>query len=654
MIRILRTLGLSIAIVVALAWPASAHAGLVSSEPANGATVATAPDAITMTFTEPPDASLSVVSVLGAGGTPIAAGSPERIGATGLRVALPSRLSDGVYTVDWRVVSAADGHLTAGVIAFGVGTSAGTVTAAPQPGTPAPSVLSIVAKVLLYAGLMLLVALAVVGLGAFRGALGSASVLGMVAALLALAGAILLIAAERSTVGVSANDLLRSDAGRPLLWLLVAVLAADALAVIAAARRWPPAWWLAGVAAGVAMLIRATGSHAAAANPAWTQEALQWLHFLSAGAWIGGIVLLVVLLRERRGQPAPVVEAGRFSNVATVLVGVILVTGSLRAVQELGGLGELAHVFSSSYGTVLTVKVLLALGLIALGAVNRQRSIPRLRDDAAPLRRIATVEVVAAVGVLALTATLTGLAPERPGTRPPTTRPVTASGADFATTMRVTLEVAPGEPGANDFTARVTDYDTGTPLEPDEFTLRVASVTRPDVAASTITLSQDHTMGTWTAHATALSFPGTWNVTAIVRTGATSTEIPLVLQTRVAGATVATSVASGQPTLITTTFADGTSLQTYVDPGAAGVNQVHVTAFASGGGSELALRDATIVAIPAGGDPRRLDANRLDPGHFVANATLEDGDWTFDIVADARTGNALEATWSQTIGRDGG
>jgi copper transport protein len=656
--RVLGTLGPAIAIVVMLAGPASAHAGLVSSDPANGATVASAPGAITMTFTEPPDASLSVVTVLDAGGNPIAAGTPERTGATGLRVALLSGLGDGVYTVNWRVVSAADGHLTAGVIAFGVGTSPGAVTAAPQPGAPAPSVLSVVAKILLYAGLMLLVAVAVVGLGAFRGTLEATNVVAMVAAVLSLAGAVLFVFAERSTVGVSMSDLLRSDAGRSLRWLLVGVLAADALAVLAVARRrWRPVLWAAGAAGAVAMLIRASGSHAAAAQPAWTQETLQWFHFLAAGAWIGGILLLVLLIRQHRDDPAPVGEARRFSNIATVAVGVILVTGSFRAVHELGGLKELAHLFSSAYGTVLTIKVVIVLGLISLGAVNRQRSIPRLAEDAKPLRRVASMELVAAVGVLALTATLTGLAPARSAqanTGPVTPPSVTVTGSDFATTTRVSLEVAPGTPGANDFTARVADYDTGAPAGADEVALRVASVTRPDVAAATVPLSLDRATDAWTADATAISFPGTWNVTAIVRTGASSVEVPLVLETSVEGAMVATSASTGQPTLITTTFADGSSLQTYVDPGSAGTNQVHVTAFAAGGGSELSLRDATIVAIPSAGEPRRLAATRLDPGHFVANAGLGSGDWTFDIVADTAKGNALEATWSQTIGAGGG
>ncbi len=654
--RIPLWLAVAVTGIVLLATPASAHANLQSSDPANGATLQKAPDAVTMTFTEPPDPTLSVVSVLDPGGNAIPAGSPQASGRTGLRVTLPSDLGNGTYTVNWRVISRVDGHLTAGVIVFGIGTSPGAApTTAPQTSAPGPSVLSVVGKVLLYAGLMLLVALAAIGLGAFRGALRSTPVVAMIGALLALGGVIAYIVAERSTVGVPMGQLLRSGAGRPLVWLLVAVLVADAFAVVAAARpRWRTALWAAGAAAAGAMLVRATGSHAAAAQPAWTQEGLQWVHLLAVGAWIGGVALLLLLLRELRGHLAPVDEARRFSNVALVAVGVVVLTGSLRAIHELGGLRELAHVFSSSYGTVLTIKVAIAVGLIALGAVNRQRSIPRLADDPRPLRRVASIEVVAAVGVLALTGTLTGLSPPV-STRPPANAPptsVTVTGSDFATTLKVTLNLDPGTAGMNTLTADVLDYDSGAPADVDEVDLRIASVTRPEVAGSAVPLSRN-AGGSWTTRSAALSFPGTWSVIVVVRTGARSVQVPLTLQTRVEGATVTTSAAPGQPTLVTTTFPEGSSIQTYVDPGSAGVNQVHVTAFAAGGGSELPLQDVTIVAIPSGAPPHRLGSKRLDTGHFVANAELERGDWTFDVVADARNGKVLEATWSQTLGAGG-
>ena len=51
--------------------PAGAHALLVSSDPAAGATVATSPPQVTLTFTEPPDPKLSTVHVLNETGTPV-------------------------------------------------------------------------------------------------------------------------------------------------------------------------------------------------------------------------------------------------------------------------------------------------------------------------------------------------------------------------------------------------------------------------------------------------------------------------------------------------------------------------------------------------------------------------------------------------------
>ena len=98
-----------------------------------------APASITMSFTEPPDADLSTVAVLDSTGAeldtpPAERGAPPR----SLAVALPPGLGDGVYTVSWRVVSEADGHLTVGVFTFGVGVDPGHA-AAPDVHVPEPA-----------------------------------------------------------------------------------------------------------------------------------------------------------------------------------------------------------------------------------------------------------------------------------------------------------------------------------------------------------------------------------------------------------------------------------------------------------------------------------------------------------------------------------
>jgi len=464
--RLFAALGIASVIVVGGAGTASAHALLASSDPANGAVLPNAPTSVRMTFTEGPDPRLSTVLVLDAGGTKLAVGPPTLQPPRTLSVSMPADMPEGVYTVSWRVVSTEDGHVTAGAFAFGVGAGKGAVTpgAAPPAASSGPTPLTVVAKTALYAGLMLLVAVAVVGLGLFGGGPRSLRIVGLASALLAFAGAAGMLVAEQRTVGVPMNDLVRTATGRPYLWLVVATLAAAAFAVLAAAReRWRIALWGSGAAAGVAMAIRASSGHAAAASDSLLQQAYQWLHFLAAGLWIGGLVLLLMLLRERldAGGP-PMRETHRFSNLALGAVGVVAVTGALRALSELGGWSNVLDGLRAAYGVTLLVKVAVAFVLIGLGATNRLRNMVILAEDPRPLRRFVAAEAVVALGVLVLTGTLTGLSPpaSAASSRTGATAQIggSATGTDFATTTGVTLTLTPGSAGPNAFRAEVADH----------------------------------------------------------------------------------------------------------------------------------------------------------------------------------------------------
>ncbi|HKX34562.1 MAG TPA: copper resistance protein CopC, partial [Actinomycetota bacterium] len=74
---------LAVMLVVGI-WPslaataAFAHASLESSDPSNGELLETAPDRISLTFTEPPDLSLTTIGVLDDAGAPVPTGPPER------------------------------------------------------------------------------------------------------------------------------------------------------------------------------------------------------------------------------------------------------------------------------------------------------------------------------------------------------------------------------------------------------------------------------------------------------------------------------------------------------------------------------------------------------------------------------------------------
>ena len=91
--------------------------------------------------------------------------------------------------------------------------------------------------------------------------------------------------------------------------------------------------------------------------------------------------------------------------------------------------------------------------------------------------------MLAAAGVILLTATLTSLNPSATGDATGPSTPVLgrAEGTDFATTMRVRLALDPGTPGANLVTAEVVGYDDDLPVDADGVTLRVSSVTTDGV-----------------------------------------------------------------------------------------------------------------------------------------------------------------------------
>jgi putative copper export protein len=134
------------------------------------------------------------------------------------------------------------------------------------------------------------------------------------------------------------------------------------------------------------------------------QVVLQGFHFAAVGAWIGGLVWLV--LAVRRGAEAAAVR--RFSNVAAGGLLVLLVTGFLRSIDELGGLTWWLHAFDTSYGTSLLVKLAIVAAIVTLGAVNRFRNVARFEQlGPRPLLRTAGGELLLAAGVWRL-AILTG------------------------------------------------------------------------------------------------------------------------------------------------------------------------------------------------------------------------------------------------------
>ena len=633
---------------VAMTGVACAHADLLSSEPAEGSTVQTAPTQLVLNYSEEPDPQLSQVELLNSSGATVDTGTPSLQGQKTLVVPITGDMPDGVYTVSWSAVSVDDGHTTTDSFSFGVGVKASTgpVAGGPPPTASGPTVLGVAGKALLYAGLMLVVAVAVIGEGVFGGAPKARPRLAAWAGLAAVVGSIGLLVSQQQATHASMGRFLGSQVARTPIALIIVCVIAAAFALVAARRpeRWLP--WAAGIAAAIAMAIRAHGGHATATSTPLLSQAEQWVHMIAGACWAGGLVLLILLIRERRNDP-PVALAKRYSTVALTAIGVVVATGVLRSVSELGGLGQLVHIWDPSYGRTLAIKVAVVLVVIGLGAINRYRSVGRLATDASPLRRIAGTEVVAAVGILLLTATLTSYAPPTTG---PATGPsapdnvVAITGSDLATTTTVSLTVTPAQPGPNLYRATATAFGTDTPVQADALTLQLNSVTQPNLPGASVKFEPDGNGG-WVAQSLDPSTPGTFAAQAQLRTGASVTQVPLTLVTRSAG-DITTGLAPDNETVANASFPDGVRIQGTSAPGTP--TQIHLTAFAANQ-TGLPLADLELAASPATGAPIHLKVQRFAADHFAASPTLSPGTWTIDAVATTRAGQAYQVTWQATV-----
>ena len=122
---------------VASAPPASAHAKLVSISPVDGATVATPPSQVVITFSEDLLATAVRIEVKDAGGRAVTDGAPVVRGAVATQP-LAGALGAGRYAVTYRVVSK-DGHPVSGSTTFTAAAGAATSTATAPTETSPPS-----------------------------------------------------------------------------------------------------------------------------------------------------------------------------------------------------------------------------------------------------------------------------------------------------------------------------------------------------------------------------------------------------------------------------------------------------------------------------------------------------------------------------------
>ena len=167
-----------------------------------------------------------------------------------------------------------------------------------------------------------------------------------------------------------------------------------------------------------AVLLGALGltSHAAASSGEFgiVRAGNDATHLLAGGFWLGGLLVLAMLMARHRDAPAALLGLLElFSAWGTYAIAALVVSGITNAASILPVSALSMH---SAYARVLLAKVAIASVMIALAAVNRWRFVPDLRrgEPGAPhdLARSVGVEIALGAAVVSIAAWL-GLMPPR-------------------------------------------------------------------------------------------------------------------------------------------------------------------------------------------------------------------------------------------------
>ena len=409
-------------VVLLLPSLATAHATLEATVPNEQSRIDAPPTEIVLRFdqsvTAPPDA----VVVLAADGRRLSGPATQTDGGTIIRTRVAGLRVGEAYTVRWRELSA-DGHIGTGVYTFGVGVEAPPPTEA--VGASGMTWRDDVARWALFVSLALLLGVVGIRLLVLPGVVDPrverrVHLLGTAGAVLALnAGIAGFVIRSANALQVSGVDLLYADLSpfaestRFGIAFLVTTLGFGACLTILAvswaldrpALRWPAFLLAVALVWGYPL----SGHQATEPNASVLGQAADWVHLVTAMLWVGGVLTLAVVVWPL----APALRRAaflRFSRIAIALVGVLVVAGTVVAIERLPTVSDL---WETGYGRTLLVKLGLVALALAWGGFHHTFVRPRLErgETSGPIGRSLLGESTVALAVLLVAAVLVNGSP---------------------------------------------------------------------------------------------------------------------------------------------------------------------------------------------------------------------------------------------------
>jgi copper transport protein len=511
--------------VLAPAQLASAHAILLTSQPAPSAVLDQSPTEIALFFNEFVDTVFGRIRILDSSGNDVQTVKPIRDASNQSIVRAPiSQLEPGTYVVIWRVASA-DSHPVQGSFTFQIGNTSTDVSAISNGQVFERHGLARLFDVIrwvTYLGIVLLIGgigmlqavrtdrlsprstLALMGGWAFA-AIGTLE--GLVAYGPHISGYKIYKAVDLSLL----SETLTTQYGKMQLARLVLLGVIGALITVIQFRgTW---WWKIGAWAslvGVTLTLSLAG-HPVATNPVALSVGLDMLHVLAVSLWVGPLLIIVydrnMWLATDESTSAPSLRW--FSQTAGFAVPVIVLTGTLQAWLMLDGFGQ---ILDSRYGRTLIVKVCLVIVLIALGAVSR---VAMQRKQSGSLQQSMGIEVLFGLVILAITSTLVAMPPKGE------IEPAPLSSTIFQGQMIVELSLTSARVGQSEVHVVIARAD-GTIVQISAATARMSMPSR-NIPNGPIVLAEtrpNHFSGV-----TEFAYSGEWIVEILVKETASSTTL---------------------------------------------------------------------------------------------------------------------------------
>jgi copper transport protein len=474
---------------------AYAHPLILDSDPAQSATIPAGITHIVIHYSEAIEIDFSYIKVLDSNGNQIDNKDTKYFDTESSLVVTTPPLEDGIYTVTSKVLSKVDGHLVDDAFSFGVGNVSvpppkqkdvtGTIYF-PEAGARFPGLVgqvivlgSVISSLVLWKTIQRksFVKENFVELQKFYHT-KFFSIIG-IALFSVFASNILMLLVQTIRLQTTASNVLQTSFGS--VWIARMAITVILLAVwflmenkssLSSKKQW--------FILGLSLLLIGTTTiigHGTATEQL-SPVIIDYIHNLIASIWIGGVIffgfILLPSLTKLNGNKKELAVLSlipQFSSMVIVTLGVLIITGPILLwfLED-----DIALLSQSYYGLLIITKIIIASGMVALGAYNqfkiqRPAQVALKSNDIIvhkKLKRTLKTEAILGIILLGVVALLTNSSLPASQSQQATAQEIShgLQTEAFSNNARFDVDVKPFRNGENTVFVSVLDSD-GNPLD---------------------------------------------------------------------------------------------------------------------------------------------------------------------------------------------